>query len=130
MGDIKTLALDADPNRDFHIALWNDAIIGFFKIDRSYADTHAFAKPSGYGLRSFLIWAEFQGKGYGRSLLKALPGYLSAQYPDQDCYYLTVNMRNASAYNLYLRSGWIDDGDLYHGGSAGPQHILSLCTRP
>lgn len=39
-------------------------------------------------------------------------------------YLLTVNELNTAAIGLYLRAGYLDSGDLYHGGSAGPQRLL------
>ncbi|GGY35516.1 hypothetical protein GCM10008098_30830 [Rhodanobacter panaciterrae] len=37
---------------------------------------------------------------------------------------LTVNHNNHAALRLYLRAGFHDSGELYHGGRSGPQHLL------
>jgi RimJ/RimL family protein N-acetyltransferase len=39
---------------------------------------------------------------------------------------LTVNVRNPAARAVYVRGGFVDAGELYLGGSAGPQHVLRL----
>ena len=126
VGAIGDMVTDPLPARDFHAVRDGDQVVGFFKIDRDYAPTHDFAAPHGWGLRGLLVGAQFQGRGLGRALLAALPGYLATRYPGQRLYYLTVNCRNTLAYRAYLNAGWQDAGGLYHGGSSGPQHILRL----
>jgi GNAT superfamily N-acetyltransferase len=126
VGAIGDMVTDPLPARDFHAVRHGDQVVGFFKIDRDYAPTHAFAEVHGWGLRGLLIGAQYQGRGFGRALLTALPGYLTRRYPGQTLYYQTVNCRNTRAHGAYLSGGWTDTGELYHGGSAGPQHILRL----
>ncbi|WP_127557365.1 GNAT family N-acetyltransferase [Nioella ostreopsis] len=126
VGTIGDMVKDPLPARDFHVVWDADQVVGFFKIDRDYAPTHAFAEVHGWGLRGLLIGAQYQGRGLGRALLAALPAYLSARYPRQRLYYLTVNCRNARAYDAYLASGWTDAGGLYLKGRSGPQNILRL----
>jgi GNAT superfamily N-acetyltransferase len=126
VGAIEDMVKDPAPDRDFHSVRDGSEVVGFFKIDRDYAPGHDFAEPHGWGLRGLLIGAQFQGRGLGKAMLAALPGYLRARYPSQRLYYLTVNCRNPRAYTAYLSGGWMDAGALYHGGSSGPQHILQL----
>lgn len=126
VGEISEMVQDPHPERDFHVLRDGDETVGFFKIDRDYAPSHDFADPAGWGLRGLLIGAQYQGRGLGRALMAALPDYLAETYPGQQLYYLTVNCRNNVAYRAYLRGGWEDTGELYHGGSSGPQHILRL----
>ena len=114
------------PARDFHVVREGPEVVGFFKIDRDYAPSHDFAEPHGWGLRGLLIGAQFQGRGIGRAVLATLPTYLAHRYPGQTLYYLTVNCRNEIACRAYLSGGWRDEGGVYLGGSAGPQHILRL----
>lgn len=59
-------------------------------------------------------------------MLRALPSYLNESYPERSAVYLTVNCRNVAAYQCYLKAGFQDTGNLYHGGPAGPQHIMML----
>jgi hypothetical protein len=35
-----------------------------------------------------------------------------------------VNSRNTVGLALYHRAGFVDTGELYHGGRSGPQHLL------
>lgn len=118
----------SDPREaiDFHGIFDGDRLVGVFKIDRAYEDGQSFADPGAWGLRGMLIDAGAQGKGVGKSAFAKLPGYLRGQYPDLDSLWLTVNCKNPAARHVYLRGGWEDTGELYHGGRAGPQHILRL----
>jgi hypothetical protein len=54
----------------------------------------------------------------------ALPNYLSEAYPNHLNIFLTVNCQNSTAKDLYLKGGFEDTNNLYHGGAAGPQHIM------
>ncbi|UXU74445.1 MULTISPECIES: hypothetical protein [unclassified Paracoccus (in: a-proteobacteria)] len=42
---------------------------------------------------------------------------------------LTVNQVNPGARAVYLAAGFVDGGEMYHGGRIGPQHILRLSLR-
>ena len=39
---------------------------------------------------------------------------------------LSVNVRNPVAIRTYARAGFADTGELYLGGTAGPQHVFEL----
>lgn len=131
-GPIETVVEDDDPAVDFHIGTVGDTPVCFFKIDQDYtarlngfdlAD-HGF-KPGDLGLRALIVGSQFQGKGYGKAAMLALKPYLARQYPATQVF-LTVNCQNPAALHLYLGTGWQDTGHLYHGGKAGPQHLLRL----
>lgn len=114
-----------------HVIFAEDKIVGFFLIDTVYAKNVDFAKTNSLGLRSFFISQHHQGKGYAKQAISALPNYLSEAYPNYSRLYLTVNCQNPIAKELYLKGGFEDTNNLYHGGSVGPQHImvkkLELC---
>lgn len=99
----------------------------FFKIDRGMG-RNDFARAGELGLRGLLVGAQYQGLGYGTAAFAALPAYLAERY-DSVSVVLTVNCRNTLAHHVYVRGGWIDEGELYLGGRAGPQHVLRLPLR-
>ncbi|KAA9010197.1 N-acetyltransferase [Histidinibacterium aquaticum] len=129
-GDIAETAADPDPETDFHVIEASGAVVGFFKIERPYGTRYDFAPAGALGLRMLQIDAGAQGFGYGRAAFAALPGYLRERYPDRSECWLTVNCRNPRAGHVYLSGGWEDTGELYHGGPAGPQHIMRLSLVP
>ena len=103
-----------------------DAIAGFFVLDRNISGEHPYARPGEVVLRSLLIDAARQGRGLGRAAMAALPSLVAAEYPGTPAIALTVNVRNTTARSAYLRAGFLDEGDLYHGGRSGPQHVMRL----
>ncbi|WP_432254875.1 GNAT family N-acetyltransferase [Limimaricola sp. AA108-03] len=121
-------AILADPRESvaFHVILSGGVPVGLFKTDSDYEDGRHFAEAGAWGLRGVMIDARAQGRGIGRAAFAALPPYLRRSHPGLRRIWLTVNCRNPVARRIYLRGGWIDDGVLYHGGSAGPQHVMRL----
>ncbi len=112
--------------RDGHVILSGETPVGFFAIDRDYAETHDFAPTGCIGLRQFLIDHAHQGQGHAGAACVALRPYLREHYPEAVACYLTVNCRNPNARAAYLKGGFEDTGALYLDGGFGPQHILRL----
>nr|WP_306467350.1 GNAT family N-acetyltransferase [Limimaricola sp. G21655-S1] len=121
-------AILADPRESvaFHVILSGGVPVGLFKTDSDYEDGRHLAEAGAWGLRGVMIDARAQGRGIGRAAFAALPPYLRRGHPGLRRIWLTVNCRNPVARRVYLRGGWIDDGVLYHNGSAGPQHVMRL----
>lgn len=115
-----------EPGCDFHMILRDLHPVGFFKIDRAFPGHSPFAGPDDIGLRGVMIDAREQGKGTGKAAMALLRPYVSARYKGAANLVLTVNVINAGARSVYLSAGFIDGGELHHGGNIGPQHILRL----
>ncbi len=118
-----------EPGCDFHLIARDGQAVGFFKIDRAYAESYAFAEPGELGLRGVMMDAREQGKGSGKAAMRALGPYVAERYPDAKTLVLTVNQVNPLARAVYLSAGFVDTGALHHGGQIGPQHILRLGLR-
>ena len=129
VGRIETIVEHAPPSSHFHAIAIDGDIVGFFNIDTAYGATYAFSSPGEVGLRAFFIEARHQGKGYGTAAARALAGYVAEHYPDAPSIALTVNCRNRAAHRTYLGAGFADTGELYHGGRAGPQHVMRMTLR-
>ncbi|AGT08432.1 GNAT family N-acetyltransferase [Paracoccus aminophilus] len=119
-----TMILDPTPGISFHAIHADDDLIGMFKLDPFYHQRHDFATETQLGLRGVLIDETHQGKGYGTSAMCALPDHARLHYPDMRQIVLTVNLLNPSGRAAYLKAGFADLGEIYYGGSRGPQHIL------
>lgn len=126
VGGIDELFESVPPTWHFHVVEHEGDIVGFFNIDTAYAENYDFAEPNELGLRAFFIDASTQGRGYGKAAAAALQPYLVQAYPKHASIALTVNCRNQAAYHCYLAGGFSDTGSLYHGGKAGPQHIMRM----
>ena len=124
VGHIADLLAANSATRHPFVLAADSTLVGFFHIDTGYADEDDFAQPVDIGLRAFFIDQRQQGLGYGRQAMTYLPQLMQTHYPEAKRLVLTVNCNNPTAYQLYCRNGFVDHGELYHGGSAGPQHIL------
>lgn len=124
VGRTEDLIAASSTTRHPYVLEMGDTLVGFFHIDTAYADNYEFADSGDYGLRAFLVDQRHQGQGFGRQAMARLPHLMQTHYPDAKRLVLTVNCKNPTAYHLYCRYGFEDDGELYHGGAAGPQHIL------
>ena len=111
---------------DIHAILLNGQVVGMFRIDNSYHRTYPFARPETPGLRTFLIDQTMQGRGIATACCKQLRSYLSDHYTQATAVFLTVNLRNPAARKVYLAGGFVDTGDEWPHGEAGPQNILKL----
>ena len=107
--------------RDNFVMEADGAIVGFFQID---ARSKHRIMPDLLVLHEVQIDARAQGKRYGRQFMGALSSCLRHEYPWADGVCLTVNCKNLHAYRLYAAGGFVDTGNLYHGGRSGPQHIM------
>lgn len=127
VGDIAiSLADAAGSTRSTPMAILRGSTpVGYYRIEANAGtvcgrdfDQHAV------GLRSFFIDHRWQRQGLASQALAALVTDLSTRHPAARLLVLLVNCRNLAALRLYLRAHFVDTGELYHGGRAGPQHLL------
>ncbi len=74
-------------------------------------------------VRSLSINPQYQGKGYGKVAMNLVDGFVKDNFPTIDELVLAVNFNNKSAYDLYLKVGYIDDGSQREWVN-GMQHLL------
>jgi len=126
VGDISFNLADAerDLRSDAMAILEGDDVVGFYRLD--YAPTIVAWKPiaASVGLRAFLIDRRYQGRGFGTRAIAACCADLRRRHPDRKLLALNVNCINRSAIRAYRKAGFVDTGELYFGGSAGPQHLM------
>jgi RimJ/RimL family protein N-acetyltransferase len=105
--------------------LHGDVPVGFYRIEHDAATVagRAFAMPA-LGLRSFFIGLPWQGRGFATAALEAIFADVAIRHSSARLLVLTVNCRNLAALALYRRTGFVDSGELYHGGRSGPQHLM------
>lgn len=111
---------------DLHEIRQDNQAIGLFGIDRTYCHNHDFASAGDLGLRMLTLDAAMQGKGIGTAVMVALADYLPPLYPQAETLWLTVNFRNTGAISVYRKTGFLDEGEVWLGGGAGPQHIMRI----
>jgi RimJ/RimL family protein N-acetyltransferase len=119
-------ALDHPGQTPFAILLGGRPV-GFFILNFNRDQTRHYCFSDGCcGLEGYFIDQRFQGKGYGKQALAAIRQWLKAEQPEYQRLNLTVNIRNTPAIQAYLKGGFEDTGELYHGGRSGPQHIFTM----
>ncbi|UAB71492.1 GNAT family N-acetyltransferase [Vibrio sp. SCSIO 43132] len=126
VGTMEEILVNVDDKVHPNVMLSGDRIVGFFLIDTSYPASYEFAQSGSLGLRAFFIDSRYQGNGYGKQAVASLKPFLNDQYPSHHSIYLTVNCKNPGAYRCYDLAGFQDTQELYHGGAAGPQHIMVM----
>lgn len=113
------------PESDSMVICFGDDAIGYYRIDphpRSVAGRDFDVTT--LGLRAFFIDGRWQGQGLGTRALAALIADLGKRHADARLLALNVNVSNQAATRMYLRAGFAPSGELYHGGRAGPQHLM------
>ncbi|MBD1556479.1 GNAT family N-acetyltransferase [Vibrio sp. S9_S30] len=127
VGTMEEILVNVDDKIHPHVMVNESGhVVGFFLIDTTYSEQHGFAAHGALGLRAFFVDSRYQGKGYGKQAVKALHLYLQQDYATFESIYLTVNCKNSNAYRCYELNGFKDHGERYHGGAAGPQHIMEM----
>lgn len=113
------------PGSEAMAILHGDTAIGYYRIEPTPRSvTGRDLELPSLGLRGFFIDATWQGRGLGQLALQAMFSDLARRHPAARQLALTVNGSNHAALRLYLRAGFSDSGELYHGGRSGPQHLL------
>ena len=118
--DLKT------PYWNFNMIEVEKQIVGFFNIDTNYSNQYNFTLPNELGFRAFFIDFAHQGQGYCTQSIQLLKPFLQQHFPQHPSVALTVNCKNKAAYHCYRKGGFTDTQTLYHGGKAGPQHIMRI----
>ena len=101
----------------------DDEPIGFFVLDYGEDKLDLTKNENSLLLRSLSINPAFQGKGFGKIAMNLVDDFVKENFPTIDELVLAVNFLNKSAYDLYLKVGYIDDGSQreWHNGM---QHLL------
>ncbi|WP_158881289.1 GNAT family N-acetyltransferase [Rhodanobacter sp. L36] len=127
VGRVADMLADAAvcPGSEAMTIVHDNTVIGCYRIDDSARSVSGrdFDQPA-LGLRSFFIDRCWQGRGFGRAAMDALITDAMQRHRYAGLLVLTVHTTNTIALKLYRRAGFTDNGELYHGGHGGPQHLL------
>jgi len=109
-----------------HLLILEDGVpVGYFALEDGEKLLKYSTNTNARLLTSFSIDSRNQGKGLAKTGLQLLPEYVRNHLPGTDEIVLGVNQKNTAAYNLYLKTGFVDRNEFYEGPK-GPQHILHL----
>ena len=113
-----------DSKKTLITILYQDHPVGFFILDIGDDKYRLTENPNSVLIRSLSINPEYQGKGVGKEAMKLVAKYVEHSFEGIDELVLAVNFKNDSAYHVYIKSGFIDDGRIADGRK-GPQHVLT-----
>lgn len=103
---------------------YDDKAVGFFVLDFGIDKLELTQNQNSTLLRSLSLNPEYQGKGIGKTAMILLSDFLKIEFPKCDEVVLAVNFNNTTAYELYLKCGFYDDGKM-RKTIKGRQHLLS-----
>lgn len=104
--------------------LYQNKAVGFFVLDFGADKFELTENQNSILLRSLSINPEYQGKGIGKTAMTILSDFVKENFPECDEVVLAVNFNNKSAYDLYLKCGFKDEGKTREFRN-GYQHLLS-----
>lgn len=104
--------------------LYHSIAIGFFVLDFGNDKFEMTENKQSVLLRSLSLNPDYQGKGIGKMAMVMVSGFVKEQFPDCTEIVLAVNFNNKSAYELYLKCGFKDEGKT-RAFRNGYQHFLS-----
>lgn len=114
-----------DPLSEAMVVVADEDVIGLYRLD--FAPRAVIGRTLGassVAVRAFAIGRQFQGRGFGTRAALAMCSDLRHRHPDRRLVVLAVNCSNRLAVSTYRNAGFIDTGELFAGGSAGPQHVM------
>lgn len=115
---------ERNDGRAFPVTVFlNERRVGFFVLDFGNDKFEMTENRSGVLLRSLSVNPEFQGKGIGKESMLKIDSFVREQFPECEEIVLAVNQNNHSAFQLYLKTGYIYDGKIIEGRS-GPQFVM------
>lgn len=101
-----------------------DEIVGFFVLDTSDDKKQLTGNSQVILLRSLSLNPAFQGKGIAKEAMLVVPNFVKIHFPTCNEIVLAVNFENPIAYQLYLKTYFIDEGKTMNGRN-GLQYILT-----
>jgi GNAT superfamily N-acetyltransferase len=121
-----------DPRCEAMAVFADAAVIGFYRLDfraeailgRPFIGAGAGADAAVVALRALLIDARYQRQGLGLRAVRALCADVERRHATRRLLLLLVHCRNQAAIATYRRAGFVDTGQLFAGGGAGPQHLM------
>jgi len=120
---------ERDDNLAHPITIFHDEKpAGFFVLDFGEDKFDLTENKNSVLLRSFSINPQLQGKGIGKSVMMKLDDFVKEHFRECDEMVLAVNEKNSSAYQLYLKTGYVFEGKTRIGRS-GPQFLMHKTLR-
>ncbi|KIH82066.1 GNAT family N-acetyltransferase [Pseudomonas batumici] len=106
------------------VLLADELPVGFLLLKRPPASP-TWATGNVCTLHGLQVDKSYQGRGLGRACMQALPAAALAAWPATTHLMLMVDADNDTARGLYLKQGFVDSGETFHG-RVGEERRLAL----
>ncbi len=113
-----------DPLKTPVTILYDGMPVGFFVLDFGEDKCDYTENKNAILLRSLSLNPNYQGKGNAKNAMIEVENFVKLNIESADEIVFSVYFKNTNAYQLYLKTGFIDDGKTVIGRN-GPLHILS-----
>ncbi|MCU1739771.1 MULTISPECIES: N-acetyltransferase [unclassified Pseudomonas] len=110
------------------VLLADELPVGFLLLKRPPASP-AWASGDVCTLHGLQVDKNHQGQGLGRACMQALPDAVRSVWPASTHLMLMVDADNDTARGLYLKQGFVDSGETFHG-RVGEERRLTLPLSP
>ncbi len=127
VGEVAVHLIDceASPHSEPMAILAEGVVVGFYRIDlRPGAIAGGDYGGACALLRNLQVDRTCQGRGLGTLAVRACVADLERRHLQLRLLALTVSCVNATALQIYRRTGFVDSGRFYYGGRSGPQHLM------
>ncbi|MGE7690318.1 GNAT family N-acetyltransferase [Lysinibacillus sp. NPDC097214] len=110
----------------YPIVILSDHVpVGFFVLHATDRVNEYSNNPKAMLLTALSIDHKQQGHGYAKKGMLALPEFIKRKFKDCNEVVLVVNHKNIPAQNLYLKVGFVDNGER-RMGRIGEQIVMNL----
>jgi ribosomal protein S18 acetylase RimI-like enzyme len=97
---------------------------GFFVLDFGDDKFDLTENTNSVLLRSLSVNPQLQGKGIGKAAMLEVDQFVKDNFKDCEEIVLGVNFNNPTAYDLYIKVGYLNEGKTMIGRN-GPQYVMS-----
>lgn len=115
---------DRNTGLEFPVTIFINGIPGgFFTLDFGDDKIELTENRNSVLLRSLSVNPEMQGNGIGKAAMTKVDDFIRENFENCNEIVLAVNQNNMSAYELYIKVGYLYEGRTRIGRS-GPQYLM------
>jgi len=103
----------------------NNRLTNFFVLDEKKDVELYTTNKQAILLRTFSTDERYQGQGYAKAVLHALPEFVRLNFPDSTELILAVNKKNIAAQTLYEKTGFQRLEKVVQG-EFGPLYVMNM----
>ncbi|MDA9472307.1 GNAT family N-acetyltransferase [Enterococcus sp. 5H] len=107
------------------LGIEDELLTNFFVLDEKKDVALYTTNQQAVLLRTFSTDYRYQGKGYAKQVLQALPYFIQTHFPNCNEIILAVNQENIAAQKLYETTGFKQTEKIVQG-EYGPLYVMTM----